>query len=63
MDLSIYLHLFVVKAYACPTCAGSMGNPQDYNLVFILGFFVLLCYIPLFILYKMAFKHRKIKRP
>lgn len=59
MDFDIYLHLFIIEAYACPTCAGSMDDPQGYKLVVILGVFILLCYIPLFILFKMAFKNRK----
>lgn len=45
-------------AYACPMCAGSDLNPGDKYLVYILGSFILLTYIPFFFLYKMVIKNR-----
>lgn len=59
MDFGIYLYLLALKAEACPSCIDSMNNDQDRYFLLIVGSFILLSYIPLFILYKMAFKNRK----
>lgn len=40
---------------ACPNCAGS-ENASDKYTVYILGIFVLLIYIPFYLLFKLAFK-------
>lgn len=45
-------------ALACPMCAGSDLNPADKYLVHILGGFIILTYIPFFLLYKMVIKNR-----
>lgn len=43
---------------ACPNCAGS-DNAQDKYTVYILAGFIILTYIPFYLLYKTAFKHKK----
>jgi|GEM_PF-4464600 hypothetical protein len=45
-------------AQACPACAGSLTNPKDRYLVYILGVFVLLTYIPMYFLYRMIRKNK-----
>ena len=51
--------LFILEsANACPGCAGSMNNPKDKYLVYILMGFIALCYIPFYIIYRTIIKHR-----
>ena len=51
--------LFILEtAQACPGCAGSMNNPKDKYLVYILMAFIALCYIPFYIIYRTIIKHR-----
>lgn len=45
---------------ACPMCAGSATNPGDQYIVYILSGFVLLTYIPFFLLYRMVIKNRNL---
>ncbi|PIK14553.1 hypothetical protein [Halobacteriovorax sp. JY17] len=54
----ISLITLLESAHACPGCAGSMGNPRDKYLVYILTVFIILCYIPFYFLYKTIIKHR-----
>jgi hypothetical protein len=60
--ISLYFTLFLITiletAHACPGCAGSMNNPKDKYLVYILTAFIALCYIPFFIIYRTIIKHR-----
>ena len=52
--------LFIDLAHACPGCAGSMDNPKDMYLVYILMGFVLLTSIPFAIMYRMIIKNRRV---
>ncbi|EQC52667.1 hypothetical protein [Bacteriovorax sp. DB6_IX] len=52
--------LLVDYAFACPGCAGSMGNPKDTRLVYILAGFIVLTYIPFYILYRTIIKNRNL---
>lgn len=45
-------------AVACPGCAGSMNNPKDGTLVWILCGFIILTYIPFYIIYRTIIKNR-----
>lgn len=54
----LFLITFIESVQACPGCAGSMGNPKDKYLVYILSVFILLCYIPFYYLYKTIIKYR-----
>ncbi len=56
--LVLFILASIQYAHACPMCAGSDLNPGDKYLVYILSGFVLLTYIPFFLLYKMVFKNR-----
>jgi hypothetical protein len=53
--LSLFVFNFV---YACPGCAGSMDNPKDGMMVWILCGFIALTYIPFYLLYKTIIKNR-----
>ena len=44
--------------WACPNCGGST-NSFDGNKIFILSIFILLTYIPMSLLFRMAMKNRK----
>lgn len=48
---------------ACPGCAGSMNNPKDARLVWILCVFIVLIYIPFYILYRTIIKNRHLNQP
>ena len=56
--LKIFLFVLMSNAYACPGCAGSMDNPKDSMLVWILVTFIALTYIPFYILYRTIIKNR-----
>ena len=43
---------------ACPGCAGSMSNPKEARIVWILIGFIALTYIPFYLLYRMIIKNR-----
>jgi hypothetical protein len=44
---------------ACPYCAGSDGNEGDQYIVYVLAGFIILTYVPFYIIFKMAHKKRK----
>ena len=54
----LLLVLFSDYVLACPGCAGSMDNPKDARLVWILITFIGLIYIPFYIIYRTIYKHR-----
>ncbi|EQC43300.1 hypothetical protein [Bacteriovorax sp. Seq25_V] len=54
----ILLVVFANITQACPGCAGSMSNPKDSMLVWILCGFIALIYIPFYILYRTIIKNR-----
>lgn len=56
--LLIFLITTLETAHACPGCAGSMNNPKDKYLVYILSAFIVLCYIPFYIIYRSILKHK-----
>jgi len=73
MDSRIYIRLssliaiisifMVENAWACPGCAGSMDKSGNYaKLVYILGGFILLTYVPFSILYGMIIKNRNFNK-
>lgn len=43
---------------ACPGCAGSMDDPYKGNIVYILGGFILLTYIPFYLIYRTIIKNK-----
>jgi hypothetical protein len=53
-----FLFLSIESALACPSCAGSMNNPKEKYIVYILGGFILLTYIPFYLIYRTIIKHR-----
>lgn len=63
MKLKILLTFFLLGLsdvlLACPACAGSLSNPRDKYMVYVLGIFVLFTYIPMYYLYRMIKKHNK----
>jgi hypothetical protein len=55
----VFLILFFsMNLWACPNCGGST-NSFDGNKIFILSIFILLTYIPMSILFRMAIKNKK----
>lgn len=55
-QLIVIITIFIGKLLlACPNCAGS-DNAKDKYTVYILAVFILLIYIPFYILFKMAHK-------
>jgi hypothetical protein len=51
--------MYIDFAHACPGCAGSMNNPKDSRIAYILMAFVALAYIPGYIVFKTIYKNRK----
>lgn len=45
-------------AFACPSCIGSMEDTKYGNIVYILGGFILLTYIPFYLIYKTVIKNK-----
>jgi len=43
---------------ACPGCAGSMENPNDAYLVYILSGFIIFTYIPFYFIYRIIKKYK-----
>lgn len=56
--LTFFFLFFHEAIWACPGCAGSMNNPKDAYLVYILGGFIILVYIPFYLMYRLVKKHR-----
>jgi hypothetical protein len=56
--LFVTLLLFADYVLACPGCAGSMGNEKDARLVYILAGFIVLTYVPFYVLYRTIVKNR-----
>ena len=56
--LALIFMMTVDCALACPGCAGSMDDPYKGNIVYILGGFILLTYIPFYLIYKTIIKNK-----
>ena len=54
---SLFLILFSVAALACPNCYDTVGDPKGlpWHLI-IVGGFILLTYVPFYILFRAAKK-------
>lgn len=55
---ALTLLLVAETIVACPSCVGSMDDPKSGNIVPILGGFILLTYIPFYMIYKTIIKNR-----
>ncbi len=44
---------------SCPYCAGSSENPQDKYLFYIITIFIILTYIPFYLIFRMGKKFAK----
>ena len=62
LSILILILFFNNPAFACPGCAGSMDNPGDQNVVYILMIFIALTYIPFYLLYKTVWKYRNLNK-
>ena len=49
-----------LSTYACPGCAGSMEDPKNNYIVAALCIFVLLTYIPFYLIYRTIIKNRNL---
>ena len=56
--LFFILFLCQVNLWACPTCAGSGNNKADVNTVIILGCFIILTYIPFYLIFRLIKKYQ-----
>ena len=56
--VALVFTLYCELIFACPTCIGSGNNPKASNIVYILGGFIVLTYVPFYIIYSMIIKHR-----
>lgn len=56
----VFFLMLNFNLWACPSCAGSMQNESDKWIVVALGVFVLLTYIPFYILYSTIIKNRNV---
>ncbi|MBK23644.1 MAG: hypothetical protein CME70_06525 [Halobacteriovorax sp.] len=56
----IFNFLIFSNAWACPGCAGSMDNPKDTYIVYILMVFIGLIYIPFTLIYRTIIKNRRL---
>ena len=45
-------------AWACPYCAGNNQNGKESNTTLILGLFILACYVPYWVIYRLIKKGR-----
>lgn len=55
-----FFYLLMQEAMACPGCTGT--DPRDQVTIKVVGVFILLIYIPMFLLYKMIYKHRHVSK-
>jgi hypothetical protein len=55
---SILLLLGQSIVMACPYCAGNNQSGKDSNTTLILGLFILACYIPYWVIYRLIKKGR-----
>lgn len=60
--VSTALFTISLSAWSCPSCMGSVNDPKSGNIVWILGGFILLTYIPFYLIYKTIFKNRNINQ-
>ena len=60
LTILFFSAFFNIPSLACPACAGSMQNESDKYIVVALGVFVLLTYIPFYILYSTIIKNRNV---
>lgn len=54
----IFSFFLSFSLWACPYCAGS-SDGKDKNTWMILAGFILLTYVPFYLLFRVAFKKRK----
>ncbi|MFZ4713123.1 MAG: hypothetical protein ACOYL6_05410 [Bacteriovoracaceae bacterium] len=55
--LLVVIFLFSVAAWACPGCAGGSADGKSINTVWILSIFILLTYIPFYLLFRITKKY------
>jgi hypothetical protein len=60
--LSFSLLLMSELIFACPGCAGSLNNPYDKNVIIILGIFILLTYVPFYLIWRLIIKNRNLNQ-
>lgn len=58
LSLFLFSSFFVTDLLACPYCAGNTQGGKDSNTTLVLAGFILLIYIPFFIIYRMVKKQR-----
>ncbi len=53
-----FISFYSSFALACPYCAGSDGNAGDKYIVYVLAGFILLTYIPFYVIFSMVKKKK-----
>jgi hypothetical protein len=61
LSVLIYTLLGPSIVLACPACAGSTKEDKTYTVI-ILGIFILLCYIPYMLIYRLIKKNKDINQ-
>lgn len=56
--LSLGLFLVSFSLWACPYCAGNSQGGKDSNTTLVIGGFILVCYIPYYIFFRLIKKGR-----
>ncbi|RLA65284.1 MAG: hypothetical protein DRQ88_03090 [Epsilonproteobacteria bacterium] len=56
----LLLFLFSAQVWGCPGCLATSKTGSSDVTVYILGIFILLCYIPLYSLFKTIIKYKNI---
>ncbi len=52
-----FLSFFSFAAWACPGCAGGVNDNKSYNTILILSVFIVLTYIPFYLMYRITKKY------
>lgn len=56
--VSLFFAIISLSSLACPGCAGSMEDPKNNYIVAALCIFILLTYIPFYLIYRTIIKNR-----
>jgi len=54
----LFILFYQANLWACPTCAGSGNNKADVNTVIILGCFIILTYVPFYLIFRLIKKYQ-----
>ena len=61
LKTALFIFILSFSVWACPTCAGSANNDADNNTVIILGVFIILSYIPGYLVFRLINKYKDLR--